>query len=448
MFLLPEGLHGVHLRHELVTAIGDERVRAALTQGWLAQYSAAVLVERRRAAEFPTRAATGLLHAGPGAALTGESVLALAGFASASTAQVEVLVPDEREVRRRPGLVVHSTPFSEIDVDVHDGLRTMTPDFALAEVLCRDRGRVGFACLDEALARCRADRRAGLRASVLARIMARPDTLGRARARFLVDLATGLAESPAESWARLLVVDAGWPPPQPQFVVRGFAGRPLYQLDMAWPEARVAIDCSAATPASAATTTAHVAHAHAATPQAAAARATIAEAAVTAAVTRAAAAQAAAVQTAATARPATASSAAATQVAAVITQTDATTSTTVADATTNAAATTAAAAEAATTTTAAAASAATAATAPAAATAAEAAAAVEALTAAGAPAAATAAAAEAEAEAADEAQAAARAEYLHRRGWTVFHLTAADFRDPTRFLTHLGAALTQGGVAA
>ncbi|MDI5980132.1 endonuclease domain-containing protein [Amycolatopsis magusensis] len=201
-----------------------------------------MLVERRRAAEFRTRVAAALLYAGPQAALTSESVLALGGFASASSKRVEILVPYTRRLRRKPGLVIHSTQFSEIDVNTVQGLRVMTPDFALAEVLCRDRGRVGFACMDEALSRYPADDREAVRAAVLTRIMARPDSRGSARARFLVDLATGLAESPPESWTLLLIVDAGWPPPQPQFVVANLAGRELYRLDLAWPEARVAVE--------------------------------------------------------------------------------------------------------------------------------------------------------------------------------------------------------------
>ncbi|UJW33363.1 DUF559 domain-containing protein [Saccharothrix sp. AJ9571] len=197
-----------------------------------------MLVERRRAAEFRTRVAAALLYAGPQAALTGESVLALGGLASASSKRVEILVPYTRKLRRKPGLVIHSTQFSETDVNTFQGLRVMTPDFALAEVLCRD----GFACLDEALSRYPADDREAVRAAVLTRIAARPDSRGSARARFLVDLATGLAESPPESWTLLLIVDAGWPPPQPQFVVRNLAGRELYRLGLAWPEARVAVE--------------------------------------------------------------------------------------------------------------------------------------------------------------------------------------------------------------
>ncbi|MBN6036569.1 hypothetical protein [Amycolatopsis sp. 195334CR] len=238
MFPFPEGSHGAHQRSALEATIGVERVRAALAQGWLSRYSASVLVERRRFAEFRTRAAAALLHAGPQAALTGDSVFALAGFTSAAGRWVEVLVPDPRPVRRRPGLVIHSAEFSEIDVDVHAGLRAMTPDFALAELLSRDRG---FACLEEALASCPPSRREGLRTSVLARIMARPDSGGRARARFLVDLGTGLTRSPLESRVLLLTVDAGWPRPVAHFPIRGSAGRTLYHLPLAWPDARVAL---------------------------------------------------------------------------------------------------------------------------------------------------------------------------------------------------------------
>ncbi|QFU93746.1 hypothetical protein YIM_43055 [Amycolatopsis sp. YIM 10] len=238
MLPLPGGLHAAHERSQLEATIGADRVQAALADGLLQRYSAAVLVERCRFADFRTRAAAALLHAGPRAALTGESVFAIAGFASASSAQVEVLLPDAHRVRRRPALVIHSAEFSEIDVEVHEGLRLMAPDYALAELLCRNRG---FACLDEALARCPTPRRDGLRASVLARIMARPDTVGRSRARFLADLGTGRATCPAESRLLLLTVDAGWPAPHQHYPLRNSSGRALYRLPLAWPHARVAI---------------------------------------------------------------------------------------------------------------------------------------------------------------------------------------------------------------
>jgi len=59
--------------------------------------------------------------------------------------------------------------------------------------------------------------------------------------RQLVTLADSRAESPAESWTRLVMHDRGLPPPQPQFAILE-AGRERYRLDLAYPFHRVCIE--------------------------------------------------------------------------------------------------------------------------------------------------------------------------------------------------------------
>jgi very-short-patch-repair endonuclease len=48
------------------------------------------------------------------------------------------------------------------------------------------------------------------------------------------------AQSPQETWLRLLIMGAGFPKPQTQIPVR--AGRRTYYLDMGWPEFRIAVE--------------------------------------------------------------------------------------------------------------------------------------------------------------------------------------------------------------
>jgi hypothetical protein len=50
------------------------------------------------------------------------------------------------------------------------------------------------------------------------------------------------AQSPRESYLRLLLVDAGLPPPQTQIPVLGADGRLVAYLDMGWPELMVAVE--------------------------------------------------------------------------------------------------------------------------------------------------------------------------------------------------------------
>jgi very-short-patch-repair endonuclease len=55
-------------------------------------------------------------------------------------------------------------------------------------------------------------------------------------------LAEPLAESPMETRLRLLLVDAGAPPPTAQHTVRDREGRVVGRVDLAWPELRLAVE--------------------------------------------------------------------------------------------------------------------------------------------------------------------------------------------------------------
>jgi very-short-patch-repair endonuclease len=50
------------------------------------------------------------------------------------------------------------------------------------------------------------------------------------------------AESPQETWLRLLLVDNGFPRPQTQIPVSGPHGRPRYFLDMGWEDPKIAVE--------------------------------------------------------------------------------------------------------------------------------------------------------------------------------------------------------------
>ena len=58
----------------------------------------------------------------------------------------------------------------------------------------------------------------------------------------VLDLVDVGAESPRETWLRLLLMEAGFPRPQTQIPVLGPDGYPLYYLDMGWPEMMIAVD--------------------------------------------------------------------------------------------------------------------------------------------------------------------------------------------------------------
>lgn len=58
----------------------------------------------------------------------------------------------------------------------------------------------------------------------------------------VLDLVDAGAESPKETWLRLLLIDAGYPRPQTQIPVLGPDGYPRYRLDMGWEDKLIAVE--------------------------------------------------------------------------------------------------------------------------------------------------------------------------------------------------------------
>ena len=118
-----------------------------------------------------------------------------------------------------------------------DGLRVTTPERTAFDI--GRRGRLG-----EAVARLDALGNAvGFKADDVLRLAQR-----HSRARGLRQLETALdlydpgAQSPKETWVRLLLIDAGFPRPQTQIPVLGPDGYPLYYLDMGWEDMTLAVE--------------------------------------------------------------------------------------------------------------------------------------------------------------------------------------------------------------
>lgn len=57
-----------------------------------------------------------------------------------------------------------------------------------------------------------------------------------------LDLVDGGAQSPKETWLRLLLIRAGFPKPTTQIVVPGVDGLPRYFLDMGWEHLKLAVE--------------------------------------------------------------------------------------------------------------------------------------------------------------------------------------------------------------
>jgi len=242
MFALPPGLHGAHRREDLCREIGALRLRKLLQEGRLVPFSRRIVVERARQLTLRTRAAATLLLAGPRAVLTSHTAARLLGCTAADEGRTHVLVDYHRRVPRVPGVVVHQGIFDEQDVLTFDGLRMFSLDCVITELLCREPRRVALACADQAFALTPMAQRAEFRAEVLHRIGARRDPRGRRRSQILLNLATGMSESPPESWLLLGFFDAGFSVPAQQFSVVDLDGREVYRLDFAWEEPMVAVE--------------------------------------------------------------------------------------------------------------------------------------------------------------------------------------------------------------
>jgi hypothetical protein len=174
--------------------------------------------------------------------LSGATSLALHGISVAESSDVHITVPYERRVKCKPGLVVHQGVYQASDVIELDGLAVFSLDRALADFLCDGDKRTAFAALDEAMRGLPPDHREKLRENVRDRVVDRRDRRGVHRALMLLDLATGKAASPPESFFLLTVVEAGFPVPEVQYEITTIDGRVLYVLDLAWPARRIAFE--------------------------------------------------------------------------------------------------------------------------------------------------------------------------------------------------------------
>jgi hypothetical protein len=77
---------------------------------------------------------------------------------------------------------------------------------------------------------------------VLALLDAHPRLRGRRRVPGLLDFVDPGAQSPKETWLRLLLIEAGFPRPHTQIPVLAPDGYPRYFLDLGWPEHMVAVE--------------------------------------------------------------------------------------------------------------------------------------------------------------------------------------------------------------
>lgn len=237
-----DGLYGAYLRRSLVASLGRHQVEAAIQRGELRRLWPGVVVESARLLDPLTRGAAALLAHGPRAVISGPTAAWLHGCTAVEPVPTHVLVPYGHASRSRGGLVVHNgRPRDEDIVELRD-LRVLSLEHVVTDLLCTARPRDALAVTDQALATHPLESREVFRGRVAERLRRRHDPRGTRIGARLLGLASGRAESPAESWLLLEVVDLGFPQPEVNWSIRAADGRELYRLDLAWPDQRVAVE--------------------------------------------------------------------------------------------------------------------------------------------------------------------------------------------------------------
>jgi AbiEi antitoxin C-terminal domain len=140
---------------------------------------------------------------------------------------------------RRPPNGIHawSDGFDTDEVDVIGGIRVTTPARTALDLACRYRLGEAVAAID-ALARATHLKMADVEL-LAARYRGRR---GIRKARTVLDLVDPGAESPKETWLRLLVIRNGFPRPQTQIPVYDEYGALVAVLDMGWEDIKLALD--------------------------------------------------------------------------------------------------------------------------------------------------------------------------------------------------------------
>ena len=221
---------------------GRYEVRCAIRTGVLHAPWPGVLVDARRAADPLTVVSAASLAVGRDALVTGPSAAVLHGLTALPATPVHLVVPYDSRQRDRAGIVVHKGGRLIDDRDERHGLPVLCLERVVSDLACTASPPDALAIIDQALAGLKEEDRPAFRRRLRERLQDRPDPRGTRIGRRLVDLATGLAESPAESWWLWRVVDLGFPVPEVNPWIRNLDGVGLFRLDLGWPELRIALE--------------------------------------------------------------------------------------------------------------------------------------------------------------------------------------------------------------
>ncbi|CKI35416.1 hypothetical protein LTT02_25200 [Mycolicibacterium smegmatis] len=143
------------------------------------------------------------------------------------------------DTNRRParGVVVWSDAIEDDEICLIGDMRVTTPVRTALDLACKFPEDVAVPAIDS-LARAAKLKVADIELAAEHHAARR----GIRQARTIIALVDPGAESPRETWLRLVVVRAGYPPPQTQYAVLNEYGALIGEVDMAWPELKIALE--------------------------------------------------------------------------------------------------------------------------------------------------------------------------------------------------------------
>lgn len=181
------------------------------------------------------RAKAGWLWTGRRGVVAGFSAAALYGSKWVGDARSVELLHDNR--RRPPGIQIHGDRIGQDEIEAVAGMPVTSPIRTALDFGCWYPTMTAVAGID-ALARA-----TGIKASdVQALALRYRGRRGISRARRAVDLFDAGAQSPKESWLRVVLVQAGLPRPHTQIPVSDEFGDEFAYLDMGWEDVKVAVE--------------------------------------------------------------------------------------------------------------------------------------------------------------------------------------------------------------
>ena len=220
--------------------IGSEAIAAgALTKTQLTtrcrRLFSDVYVMRDIHIDAEVRAKAGWLWSRRRGVIAGFSAAALHGSRWVDDRRAVELIHDNR--RNPPGIQTHRDHIEGDEIVLMAGMPVTSPARTALDLGCWNPTMTAVAGID-ALARGVEVKAVDL--ELLARRW--PGRRGVARARDAIELFDAGAQSPKESWLRVVLIQAGLPRPQTQIPVRDESGSPFAYLDMGWADVKVAVE--------------------------------------------------------------------------------------------------------------------------------------------------------------------------------------------------------------